>query len=216
MLEKVAIDLTDAETANQLGISGAPVRTHLVRLYRNNGFANRTEAVASLLGSHEGSDVPKHASSLDRQPRMRSRAILPFAMCLLSGITVCAACDAFGQPTRTVCVGTAVSDPSATYSIDVGILTKPEASAILRVGDVLFVGSNSCNDYGLPPSTSVAPVLAEVRRNVNPAPRSESIDALDVTYRAVAGGHVMIPVSCRGGSCPGSPIKVTVTVIEPP
>jgi DNA-binding CsgD family transcriptional regulator len=40
---------TDAEIASALGISISTVRTYLGRLYRDNGFANRTEAVVAWL-----------------------------------------------------------------------------------------------------------------------------------------------------------------------
>ena len=37
----------DVAIARELGLSVATVRTYLTRLYRDNGFSNRTEAVAA-------------------------------------------------------------------------------------------------------------------------------------------------------------------------
>jgi DNA-binding CsgD family transcriptional regulator len=42
--------------ALELGISVTTVRTYLTRLYRDNGFGNRTEAVAAWLKSMALSD----------------------------------------------------------------------------------------------------------------------------------------------------------------
>ncbi len=49
ILELLVAGRTDPEIAVRLGISQATVRTYLIRLYRDNGVANRTEAVAVWL-----------------------------------------------------------------------------------------------------------------------------------------------------------------------
>jgi DNA-binding NarL/FixJ family response regulator len=46
---------TDLQIAFQLGISVATVRTYLVRLYKDNGFGNRTEAAVAWLQSQSAS-----------------------------------------------------------------------------------------------------------------------------------------------------------------
>lgn len=51
ILALLACGLSDSETAIRLGISVATVRSYLIRLYRDNGFNNRTEAVAVWLQS---------------------------------------------------------------------------------------------------------------------------------------------------------------------
>jgi DNA-binding NarL/FixJ family response regulator len=49
VLSLLAHGRTDTEIAAHLGISVATVRTYLVRLYRDNGFGNRTEAAIAWL-----------------------------------------------------------------------------------------------------------------------------------------------------------------------
>ncbi len=63
ILELLMEGRTDPEMAMTLGISKATVRTHLIRLYRDNGVANRTEAVAVWLLSQR--------DALDNQPASR-------------------------------------------------------------------------------------------------------------------------------------------------
>lgn len=114
------------------------------------------------------------------------------------------------------CAGTGVGSSTATVSIDIGDILKPEASATLHVGDELYVGSNSCGDYGLPPKASLAPTLEELSRHQRVVSASgDRSNTLDVTYRAAAPGQVVISISCRN-DCPGSPIRVTVTVVASP
>ena len=132
-------------------------------------------------------------------------------------IVVCLAPLAFSAgcgSTPVTCAGTGVGSSTATVSIDIGDILKPEASATLHVGDELYVGSNSCGDYGLPAKASLAPTLEELNRHQRVAAGDRS-NALDVTYRAAAPGQVVISISCRN-DCPGSPIRVTVTVVASP
>lgn len=49
VLHLVARGLTDKEIAESLNIAVPTVRTHLQRLYKENGFRNRTEAVIAWL-----------------------------------------------------------------------------------------------------------------------------------------------------------------------
>ena len=51
ILALMARGKSDIQIALALGISAATVRTYLVRLYRDNGFHNRAEAVAEWLRS---------------------------------------------------------------------------------------------------------------------------------------------------------------------
>jgi DNA-binding CsgD family transcriptional regulator len=55
IIELAAGGLTDKEIAHGLGLSVATVRTHLQRLYRANGFRNRSDAIVhwmSLRSDH--------------------------------------------------------------------------------------------------------------------------------------------------------------------
>ncbi|HSS94290.1 MAG TPA: LuxR C-terminal-related transcriptional regulator, partial [Candidatus Dormibacteraeota bacterium] len=66
----LAQGLTDVGIALELGIAVATVRTHLVRLYRDNGFANRTEAVVAWLempSAHSGSATADRRRTMDRR-----------------------------------------------------------------------------------------------------------------------------------------------------
>jgi DNA-binding CsgD family transcriptional regulator len=47
VLSHLARGLTDSEIALQLGIKVPTVRTYLARLYKDNGFGNRTEAAVA-------------------------------------------------------------------------------------------------------------------------------------------------------------------------
>ncbi len=47
VLSLLAQGRTDSQIAMQLGISVATVRTYLIRLYRDNGWRNRTEAAVA-------------------------------------------------------------------------------------------------------------------------------------------------------------------------
>jgi DNA-binding NarL/FixJ family response regulator len=47
VLSRLARGWTDKQIAADLGISVATVRTYLIRLYRDNGFDNRTEAAVA-------------------------------------------------------------------------------------------------------------------------------------------------------------------------
>jgi DNA-binding CsgD family transcriptional regulator len=47
ILDLAVQGLTDKETAARLGIAVSTVRSHLERLYRENRFRNKTEAVAA-------------------------------------------------------------------------------------------------------------------------------------------------------------------------
>ncbi len=49
VLSLLASGHTDIEIAMHLGISVTTVRTYLTRLYRDNGFGNRTEAAIAWL-----------------------------------------------------------------------------------------------------------------------------------------------------------------------
>jgi DNA-binding NarL/FixJ family response regulator len=49
ILECLVLGQTDKQIAGELGISITTVRTYLVRLYRDNGFSNRTDAATSWL-----------------------------------------------------------------------------------------------------------------------------------------------------------------------
>jgi DNA-binding CsgD family transcriptional regulator len=49
VLALVARGHTDLQIGRDLGISVTTVRTYLVRLYRDNGFCNRTQAVAAWI-----------------------------------------------------------------------------------------------------------------------------------------------------------------------
>lgn len=51
VLVLLANGFTDCQIASELGISVSTVRTHLDRLYRDNGCGNRTEAVVAWLAS---------------------------------------------------------------------------------------------------------------------------------------------------------------------
>jgi LuxR family maltose regulon positive regulatory protein len=53
VLALVAKGHTDSQVALELGISVATVRTYLIRLYRDNGFASRTQAAVAWLDSGE-------------------------------------------------------------------------------------------------------------------------------------------------------------------
>lgn len=59
VLSLIARGRTDLQIGRDLGISVTTVRTYLVRLYRDNGFCNRTEAVAAWVRlGYEASSVP--------------------------------------------------------------------------------------------------------------------------------------------------------------
>lgn len=113
-----------------------------------------------------------------------------------------------------VCVGTGVSDPTAAVSIDLADLTNPEASAVLHVGDKLYIGSNGCDDYGLPSSNSIGPFLVEESRHQQNGTGGAGNHSLDVIYRAAKPGRIIVSIKCRGESCPGSQIRITVTVVD--
>jgi DNA-binding NarL/FixJ family response regulator len=49
VLSLLAHGYTDSQIAVEMGISVATVRTYLARLYRDNRFANRTEAAIAWL-----------------------------------------------------------------------------------------------------------------------------------------------------------------------
>jgi len=49
---------TDSQIAVELGISVATVRTYLARLYKDNGFGNRTEAAIAWLESVKATNGP--------------------------------------------------------------------------------------------------------------------------------------------------------------
>ncbi len=49
ILDRLVLGQTDKQIAGELGISITTVRTYLVRLYRDNGFSNRTDAATSWL-----------------------------------------------------------------------------------------------------------------------------------------------------------------------
>jgi DNA-binding NarL/FixJ family response regulator len=49
---------TDSQIAVELGISVATVRTYLARLYKDNGFGNRTEAAIAWLQALTTADDP--------------------------------------------------------------------------------------------------------------------------------------------------------------
>jgi hypothetical protein len=138
----------------------------------------------------------------------------------LCAIALCLAPLAFSPgcgPTQVTCAGTGVTSPTAAVSINLGDLLKPEASATLHVGDELYVGSNGCGDYGLPPSKSLALTLVEVSRHQQTGPGTgDGTDTLDVTYRAAAPGRVVISITCHSDFCDGAPIGVTATVIASP
>lgn len=140
------------------------------------------------------------------------RALCAIALCLapLAFISGCG-------PTPVACFGTGVTSPTAAVSIDLGDLLKPEASATLHVGDDLYVGSNGCGDYGLPPSKSVVPTLVELSRHQQTGPGTgDGTHTLDVTYRAAVPGRVVISITCQSDFCDGAPIGVTATVMASP
>lgn len=56
VLSLLARGHTDSQIAQELGISVATVRTYLARLYRDNGFANRTEAAIAWLETLKGTE----------------------------------------------------------------------------------------------------------------------------------------------------------------
>ena len=49
VLDHLILGESDAEIAAALGISITTVRTYLVRLYRDNGYSNRTQAVVAYV-----------------------------------------------------------------------------------------------------------------------------------------------------------------------
>ncbi len=59
----------DVAIAVELGLSVATVRTYLTRLYRDNGFSNRTEAVAVWIGQ----DHDLIADDIRRMPLSHNR-----------------------------------------------------------------------------------------------------------------------------------------------
>lgn len=68
----VARGYLDKEIARQLGISLGTVKTYLSRLYRDNGFRNRAEAVAACLD--EAKSVGRRTrTTTPAAPRHRSR-----------------------------------------------------------------------------------------------------------------------------------------------
>jgi DNA-binding NarL/FixJ family response regulator len=56
VLSLLAHGQTDSQIAMELGISIATVRTYLARLYRDNRFANRTEAAVAWLEALKGAE----------------------------------------------------------------------------------------------------------------------------------------------------------------
>lgn len=118
----------------------------------------------------------------------------------------------------TPCIGTGVSDRTATASIDIGDLTKASVDVSLHVGDVLFIGSNGCGAYSIPNSDTVGPVLMEMSRHQQAAPGvGDGAHTLDVRYKAIAPGSAVIQVKCRSDSCDGfsdpkSAVQVVVSV----
>lgn len=56
VLSLLAHGYTDSQIAAELGISVATVRTYLARLYRENGFANRTEAAVAWLEAQKDAE----------------------------------------------------------------------------------------------------------------------------------------------------------------
>jgi len=64
VLALIARGHTDLQIGRDLGISVTTVRTYLVRLYRDNGFCNRTEAVAAWVRlGYEANPDPNHPDS---------------------------------------------------------------------------------------------------------------------------------------------------------
>lgn len=57
VLSLLAAGLKDAQIGRELGISTATVRTYLMRLYRDNGFENRTEAAVAWTQSQGASST---------------------------------------------------------------------------------------------------------------------------------------------------------------
>jgi DNA-binding CsgD family transcriptional regulator len=63
VLALIARGHTDLQIGRDLGISVTTVRTYLVRLYRDNGFCNRTEAVAAWVRfGYEAHPDPSYAA----------------------------------------------------------------------------------------------------------------------------------------------------------
>lgn len=56
VLSLVARGCTDSQIAVELRISVATVRTYLARVYRDNRFANRTEAAIAWLEAVKGAE----------------------------------------------------------------------------------------------------------------------------------------------------------------
>jgi hypothetical protein len=133
------------------------------------------------------------------------------------------ACSFEGQSptagtTATPCAGTGVADPTATVSIDIGDLRTQSVDVQLRVGDVLYVGSNGCGPYVIPKGETVAPFLREVsgHQQANPGP-GDGPHTFDIRYQAVAPGHTFIKLACRSAFCSGisdfgPSVQVNVTV----
>lgn len=64
MLALIARGKGDVAIASELGVSVSTVRTYLTRLYRDNGLANRAEAVAAWAAAGDAQfDGTAHAAS---------------------------------------------------------------------------------------------------------------------------------------------------------
>lgn len=64
----------DTAIATELGIAVATVRTYLTRLYRDNGFSNRAEAVAVWVSLSSGLSEAGQPSPDGPKGKRRSRA----------------------------------------------------------------------------------------------------------------------------------------------
>src|SRR5438105_3337827 len=67
IMDLVAAGLGDKQIARELGVSPHTVRTHLQRLYRQNGVSNRAEAAASWAARPP--DPPARPSGFRLQPQ---------------------------------------------------------------------------------------------------------------------------------------------------
>jgi hypothetical protein len=150
------------------------------------------------------------------------RAAISYAFAVVAFFGTACSCD--GQSptaatTPTPCVGTGVTDPTATVSIDIGDLRTQSVDVQLRVGDVLFVGSNGCGAYVIPKGETVAPFLREVSRHqqAHPGPGDGS-HTFEIRYQAMAPGRTFIKIACGSSFCSGisdfgSSVQMNIRVV---